>query len=152
MMWLIKFFQKRPTDKTILISRAVFWLLYVWVMYYNLIVLGKGIDSEYFFGSVVLNESNILIAKYIMIAIGIVPVLMWATNICIHKKKYVRIIQIVFGIVLFYIASSLTESPNLDYDVLIGFMGLFPLVAGITGKCITTKCMKYKETITKIRV
>lgn len=152
MMWLIKFFQKRPTDKTILIARAVFGMLYVWVMYYNLIVLGKGIDSEYLFGSVVLNEANMQIAKYVMISIGIVPVIMWATNICIHKKKYVRIIQIIFWILLFYIASSLTESPNLDYDVLIGFMWIFPLFAGITGKCITTKCMKYKETITKIRV
>jgi hypothetical protein len=31
-------------------------------------------------------------------------------------------------------------------------MGLLPLFAGITGKCITSKCLKYREKITKIRV
>lgn len=152
MMWFIKFLQKRPTDKTILIGRVLFWLLYVWVMYYNLMVLGKWIDSEYLFGSFVLDEKWIEIAKYIMISIWIVPVLMWLTNICLLKKKYLRIVQIIFGFVLFYIAWSIEESPKLDFDVLIWFMWFLPLFAGITWKCITTKCMKYKETITKIRV
>lgn len=152
MMWLIKFIQKRPTDKTILVGRIIFWLLYTGVMYYNLIYLGKGIDNEYFFGALVLEENGILIAKYITTAIGLVPIIMGATNICMLKKKYMRIIQVIFAFVLFYIAGSITDSPNLDFDVLIWLMWVLPLVAGITGKCITSKCLKYKEKITKIRV
>lgn len=152
MMWFIKFIQKRPSDKTILSGRILFWLLYIWVMYYNLIYLNKGIDSEYFFGTLVLDAQWIEIAKYIMTGIWIVPVFMWLTNICLLKKKYMRIIQVVFWIVLFYIAGSIEESANLDFDVLIWFMGILPLFAGITGKCITSKCLKYREKITKIRV
>lgn len=152
MMWLIKLIQKRPSDTTILIGRISFWLLYIWVMYYNLVYLGKWIDSQYLFWTVVLNEMNVDIVKYIMISLWVVPVLMWATNICLRKKKYVRIIQIIFWILLFYIAGSITPSASLDFDTLIWFMWLFPLTAWITGKCITTKCMKYKEKIIKIRV
>lgn len=152
MMWLIKFIQKRPSDKTILSGRILFWLLYIWVMYYNLIYLNKGIDSEYFFWTLVLDAQWIEIAKYIMTGIWIVPVFMWLTNICLLKKKYMRIIQVIFWITLFYIAGSIEESANLDFDVLIWFMGLLPLFAGITGKCITSKCLKYREKITKIRV
>jgi hypothetical protein len=88
-------------------------------MYYNLIYLGKGIDNEYFFGTLVLEENGILIAKYIMTAIGLVPIIMGATNICMLKKKYMKIIQVIFAFVLFYIAGSITDSPNLDFDVLI---------------------------------
>lgn len=152
MMGLIKLLQKRPTDKTILVGRVVFGLIYIGVMYYNLIILNKWIDSVYFFGSVELSIEQVQLTKYIMTGIGIVPVLMGLSNICIHKKKFVRIIQIIFGFVLFYIAGSIEESAQLDFDVLIGLMWILPLFAGITGKCITTKCMKYKETITKIRV
>jgi uncharacterized membrane protein len=45
-------------------------------------------------------------------------------NICLLKKKYIRIVQIIFGIVLFYIADQvLPADPDaLDVDVLIGFM------------------------------
>lgn len=152
MIWFIKFLQKRPTDKTILIWRIVFWSLYIWIMYYNLIILNKWIDNEYLFWYLLLDDIYVNIVKYIMISIWIIPIIMWITNICLFKKKYVRIIQIIFWIILFYIASSLKESPTLDYDMIIWFMWLLPLIAWITWKCITTKCMKYKETITKIRI
>lgn len=152
MMWFIKFIQKRPSDKTILGGRILFWLLYIWVMYYNLIYLNKWIDSIYLFGLVELSIEQTEILKYVFTGIWIVPVFMWLTNICLLKKKYMRIVQVVFWIVLFYIAGSIEESANLDFDVLIWFMGLLPLFAGITGKCITSKCLKYREKITKIRV
>ncbi len=152
MMWFIKFIQKRPSDKTILGGRILFWLLYIWVMYYNLIYLNKWIDSIYLFGLVELSIEQTEILKYVFTGIWIVPVFMGLTNICLLKKKYMRIIQVIFWIMLFYIAGSIEESANLDFDVLIWFMGLLPLFAGITGKCITSKCLKYREKITKIRV
>jgi len=49
---------------------------------------------------------------------------MGALNLCLFKKKYVRIIQIVFGIMLFYIADQILplNPDDLDVDVLVGFM------------------------------
>ncbi len=152
LMDFVKIMQKRPTDKTILFWRIGFWLFYIFLMYYNLITLGKNIDNEYFFWLLQVSQENIIITKYVMISIWIIPVLMWITNICLLPKKYIRIVQIIFGIVLFYIAWSIKDSPDLDFDIIIGFMWLLPLIAWITWKCITTKCMKYMEKITKIRV
>lgn len=152
MIGFIKFLQKRPTDKTILFWRIMFWLIYISIMYYNLIILPKWIDSSYLFWLVELSIEQVNILKYIMISIWIVPIIMWAWNICMLKKKYIKIIQIVFWFLLFYIAWSIEDSANLDFDVIIWFMWIFPLLAWITGKCITTKCLKYKEKITKIRV
>ncbi|MDD3302007.1 MAG: DUF2892 domain-containing protein [Candidatus Gracilibacteria bacterium] len=150
MMGLINLLRKRPSDKTILISRIVFGLLLSGSLYYNLISLGKGLDPNFFWVDV--SESTVTIIKYVFISLGLVPILLGVTNLCLFKSKYVRIIQIVFGVVLFYISHKIQESPTLDIDVLIGLMGLFPLIAGITGKCITSKCLKYGQKIEKIRV
>ena len=106
---------------------------------------------------------------------------MGATGICLLKRKYVRMIQSAFGILLFIIGNWLvdtktpivqtpvttTQSGSLDYNAIaetetpskpvnVGFwlalLGVLPLLAGITGKCITSKCIKYGEVIKKIRV
>ncbi|NDK08655.1 DUF2892 domain-containing protein [Candidatus Gracilibacteria bacterium] len=150
MMGFINFMRKRPSDKTILLSRILFGLLLSGSLYYNLIFLDKGLDTNYFWVEV--SEATITYIKYFFIALGIVPLLLGITNMCMFKSKIVRIIQIIFGITLFYVSAKIQESPTLDIDVLILFMGFFPLFAGITGKCITTKCMKYGEKIQKIRV
>lgn len=146
MFEFIKFLQKRPTDKTILVGRVVFGLLFMWVTYYNFIYLGKWLEMWF------VNEENITMIKYIIVSLWLIPLLMGLSNLCLLHKKYMRILQIIFWIIIFYISSSIPETPNLDFDVILFFMGLLPLFAGITGKCITTKCIKYKEKITKIRV
>lgn len=146
MFEFIKFLQKRPTDKTILIGRVVFGLLFMWVTYYNFIYLGKWLEMWF------VNEENITMIKYIIVSLWLIPLLMGLSNLCLLHKKYMRILQIIFWIIIFYISSCIPETPNLDFDVILFFMGLLPLFAGITGKCITTKCIKYKEKITKIRV
>lgn len=155
MIGLIKFLQKRPTDKVILSGRVIFGLTYIAIMYYNLFYLtGKTLDNSYIFGLISLNTQWVEILKYVFTAIGIVPVIMWITNICMLKKKYLKIIQIIFGFFLFYIAGSISIENNasLDFDFVIWMMWVLPLLAGITGKCITSKCLRYWEKITKIRV
>lgn len=77
---------------------------------------------------------------------------MWVTNICLLKKKYMRIVQILFGIILFYVSSIIVDWPSLDVDSLIAIMWIFPLIAWITWKCITSNCMRFNEKITKIRI
>ncbi|MFA5916870.1 MAG: YgaP-like transmembrane domain [Candidatus Gracilibacteria bacterium] len=150
MIGLINFIKKRPSDKTILLSRIVFGLILSGSLYYNLIFLNKGLDTNFFWIDV--SESTVLYIKYFFISLGFVPIIVGITNVCLFKSLKIRILQIVYGILLFYISSKIQESPNLDIDVLIGFMGLFPLFAGITGKCITKKCLNYGYKIEKIRV
>lgn len=150
MMWLIKILQKRPTDNAIRISRVVFWLIMIWALYYNLIHQWDGIDSTYFGQE--LDEQWIIIWKYIMISLWIIPIIMWAANICLLKSKYMRIVQIFFAILIFYISASITESADLEIDTLMWLMWILPLIAWITWKCITKKCLRHWEKITKIRV
>jgi hypothetical protein len=97
-------------------------------------------------------ENQMQNVKYALVALWIIPVIMWAVKICVLKKKYMRIVQIVFWIFLFYISSIIVEGPSLDVDSLIAFMGILPLLAWITWKCIPSYCMKFAEKITKIRV
>ncbi len=150
LMWIAQFAMKRPTDKTIRIWRIVFGLILILSLYYNLIILNKWVETTYF-GQNLANYEMII--KYIVIAIWIVPVFMWATNICLAKKKYVKIIQIIFAILLMFIAwSVLEEYPSIDIDFLVWIMSILPLFAWITWKCITSNCLKYNEKITKIRV
>ena len=150
MMWFIKFMQKRPSDTTIRIARIVFGLILILSLYYNLIVQNGAIDTNFFWVDISENQANYI--KYAMIWLWIIPVFMWASNMCLLKKKHMRIVQGVFGILLFYISGKIVEWPDMDVDTLVAIMWIFPLFAWITWKCITTNCMKYKEKITKIRV
>lgn len=152
MLGMIKTLQKRPSDKSILIARILFWIIYITVLYYNFFLQEdpNTIQNVIFWQELSQNAINYI--TYWIIAIWIVPIIMWVTNICIAKKKIVRIIQILFAIVLFYISSLIVSWPNLDIDSLVLLMWFFPLIAWITGKCITNKCLKYWEKVTKIRV
>lgn len=150
MMWFISFMQKRPSDLTIRSWRILFGLILIWALYYNLIVQWDAIQSNLFW--IDLTEEQLNYVKYTVTWLWIIPIFMWATNLCLLKKKYMRFIQIFFSIVLFYISSIIVEWSSLDVDSLIAFMWILPLIAWITGKCITSNCMKYAEKITKIRV
>lgn len=148
-MWFISFMQKRPSDLTVRISRVLFGLILISTLYYNLIIQWDAIETSFLFMDI---ENKINYVKYGLIALWIIPVFMWAVKICILKKKYMRIVQIVFWIFLFYISSIIVEGPELDIDSLIVFMWILPLIAWITWKCIPSYCMKFAEKITKIRV
>lgn len=142
--------QKRPSDITIRVWRVIFWLILIIAFYYNLIIQWDAIQSNIFWQE--LSGKQIEYVKYFLVALWIIPVFMWAVKICILKKKYMRIIQIIFWILLFYVSSIIVEWPSLDVDSLIAFMWVLPLVAWITWKCIPSYCMKFAEKITKIRV
>ncbi len=152
MFWIIKLLQKRPSDLTIRISRIIFGLILVLSLYYNLIIQGDKIDNNFFWMD--LSQQTVTYITYIFVSIWILPIFMWISNICLLKKKYFKILQILFGISLFYISSQIIplDPDKLDVDVLIWFMWLIPIIVWVSGKFITSNCMKYKEKITKIRV
>ena len=142
--------QKRPSDMTIRVGRIIFGLILILALYYNLIVQWDAIQSTLFWQE--MSAEQLEYIKYGLVALWIIPVFMWATNICLLKKKYMRIIQITFAIILFYISSIIVESSSLDIDSLIALMAFLPLIAWITWKCITSNCLRYAEKVTKIRV
>lgn len=150
MIGALKVLTKRPSDKTIRISEAVFGLIYMTAMYYNLIYQGDAIETN-FFGNTV-SEANINYVKYGFIALGIIPLLRGLTGLNIIKSKYMRIAQITFGIILFYVSSKIVESANLEVDTLVSLMGFVAIISGITGKLITKSGLKHGQKITKIRV
>lgn len=154
MMWLIQFFQKRPSDFTIKTARIIFGLILISSLYYNLIIQWDKLENDFIWIFKNVSESTLNIIKYVLVWLWIIPIIMWLVKICFLKKKYMRIIQIIFWIFLFYISSKIipSDANKLDVDSLIGFMWIFPLIAGITWKCITSKCLKFGEKITKIRV
>lgn len=142
--------QKKPSDNTIKIGRIIFGLILTWSLYYNLIYLGWEIETNYFWVEV--NQAYILYIKYFFTALWLFPLFMWITNMCIMKKKFIRIAQIVFWIFLFYMSSKIVEWASLGVDSLVAIMWFLPLLAWITWKCVTSKCMRFWEKITKIRV
>ena len=144
--------QKRPSDNSIRISRIIFGLIMVSTLYYNLIYQANPntLDSNFFW--IDLSEQAIMIITYIIISLWLIPLFMWISNICLLKKNHMKIVQVIFAICLFYISNQIVEWSEMDIDTLIWFMWIAPLFAGITGKCITSSCLKYNEKITKIRV
>jgi hypothetical protein len=150
MMWLIKILKKRPSDKTIKITRVILGLTLITAWYYNLIYQGDAIENNIFWQA--LSENAMLYIKYTIIALGFIPLIMWLTNICLLKSKYMRILQIISAFVLFYISSIIVESPNLEIDTLIWVMWILPLIWWITWKFTTTKCLRHWQKITKIRI
>jgi len=150
MMWFINFIRKRPSDTTIRIGRIIFWLVLAGTAYYNLIYQGDAMENS--FWGITISDQTAMILKYVLIGMAFVPIIVSLLNICVAKAKYVRIAQIIFWIVLFIFAGLVKDTPDLDFDVLLVFLGFLPLIAWITWKCIPKKCLRYGEKVTKIRV
>jgi len=150
MLKFIQFVQKRPSDNIIRITWILLGLIIIIGWYYNLIYQGDALESSIFGYNI--TEKNSLFIKYRIIALGLFPLVKSLVNKCILQKKYVKYLQLFFAIILFYVSSIIKETANLDFDTLIGFIAIIPLFAGITGKMITSNCLKYGEKITKIRV
>jgi len=150
MFEIIKFIQKRPSDKNIKIWRIIFWLILTLWLYYNLIFQGDSLETNFFWKELSTETLNYI--KYGFIATWIIPLIMWVVNICLLPKKYMRFLQIFFAIILFFISGKILAWDDLDIETLIWIMAILPLLAWITWKCITSNCMKYMEKINKIRI
>lgn len=174
MFKLVAFLQKRPKDRTILMGRIIFGLVIA-------LLLGLNFQEITILHLPDFMQPYEFYKKCGLFIFALVPIFMGATGICLLKRKYLRIVQICFGLVLIIIGNWFIEmkvsntivptnnsqSGSLDYGAItetiptskpvnVGFwialLGILPLLAGITGKCITSKCLKYGEVIKKIRV
>ncbi len=150
MMKLLQFATKRPKDSTILWWLVVFWLIISLANYYNLIYQNDLLETRFFWQDV--SENTVYIIKWLFVGVWLFPLYIWLTRQCILKKKYMRYVQWWMWVLLLYMSSKIVETPKLDVDALLFLLAFPALIAGITGKCITSKCLKYKEKIQKIRV
>ena len=173
MFKFIEFIQKRPKDTTIRLGRIGFGSVLALILGLNLdtIVLNLPVWLKMY-------ETGILYGLFIF---AVMPIFMGASNVCLLKRKHIRIIQTCFGILLMFLGNSLidtkwvtqidpiitSQSGSLDYGnitevssakkpVNVGFwialLGIIPLLCWISGKCITSTCLKHGEVIKKIRV
>lgn len=149
---IAEFLQKRPSDLTIRIWRVVFWLLYVLVLYYNFFMqeTPNVIQDSIFW--VTIGENTKTIISYTIVAFWIFPIITWLTDLTFMKSKYVRILELIYAVILFYFSHIIIEWANLDIDVLVFFLAFIPLVWWITWKFITKKWLNYGYKVTKIRV
>lgn len=150
MLKIIQFVQKRPSDNTVRITWIIFGLIIILAGYYNLIYQGDALN-ETIFGYEVSEKAAVFI-KYRIIALGAFPLVKWIVNKCFLPKKYIKYLQLLLALLLFTASSTIKETSQLDFDTLLVFMWLLPLFSWITGKFITSTCLKYWEKVTKIRV
>lgn len=172
MMKFIEFLKSRPSDKNIRIWRTIFWLIILLLLsiYLNSYKLSLP-DSI---------KPYEMIIKYCLFILWVVPIIMWIFDPCFAKRKYVKIIQLIFWVALIVVwnmiyfdikpkaeikqnttnwsidINSLNTTEKTESKINIGFwlslLSILPILAGITWKCITQKCFKHWEIITKIRV
>ena len=150
MLKFIQFVQKRPSDTTIRMTWIIFGLIIILGGYYNLIHQGDALENTAFGYELTTEISNYI--KYAIIALGVFPLLKSIINKCLLPKKYIKYLQLFLALLIFTAASTIQETSELDFDTLLVLMGLLPLFWWITGKFITSSCLKYGEKVTKIRV
>ncbi|RKW22387.1 hypothetical protein D8B46_05490 [Candidatus Gracilibacteria bacterium] len=158
MFEFIKFLQKRPKDSTIIIIRLIFGLLLISVLYYNFFLQGEEsnqIEKTILFGAVPDTTPISDYIKYGIVGLGVFPLAFGIFGIFkmpLAKKKYIRIAQLIFAVLLWYSAGIVVNTESLDINEFLVFAGFLPFFAGLTGKLITSNGLKYGEKITKIRV
>ena len=169
----ISFFQKRPSDNQIRIFRVVFGLALL-----SLVGLSYGHTA---FGTNQNPQVTIALFALLGL-IGALPLVSGATGACFLKRKQMKKVQMTLGLLLIVIGSQMnpilpkeaTPTPTaqsgseVSFDELtkksekpatpfvgggmIAFLGFIFFVAGLSGKTITSNCLKHGEKITKIRV
>lgn len=146
-LWLL---MKRPSNTQIRSIKTAFWIA--------LILTGIAAFSlnwlmleESIFG-IALADNEKLIAQYMIIALWIPLIILWWLDISLLSRGRTRILQIVFWVLLMIVGGMFQNTPTLSVDIFYPLFGFMCIIAGISGKMITTKGLKYGQKVTKIRV
>lgn len=174
MLKFVEFLKKRPKDNTIRLMRILFWLLIIFLLWlylteYKINILPSSMSVQ-----------TVMYIKYSLFILWLLPILFGIINPCIAKRKYIKIAQIIFGILLMFLWNNISvlpkwwvvveiksntwtinledisnktkESKPVNVGFYIALIWFLQIIGWISGKCITSKCIKHWETITKIRV
>ncbi len=168
MFQFIEFLKKRPSDTTIRIIRILFSLGTAGLLVLAAKDYSLPFQSHY--------ESFALYAKYALAAVFVIhAVVFGAIGICFCKRSLMKKLQMIVGVLMIItgnfigkveaptpqatpntqvsISAIATETPKpINVGFYFALLGFLPLLSGISGKMIMSKCLKHGETITKIRV
>jgi len=150
MMNFLQILMKRPTDKNIRIGKVLFWLIITGTAYFTFFINDIAIQESIFWSTLTTELQNLI--KYLLVALWIIPLLLGAFDINLVERKYARILQIVYAIILFWYSGIIIGWAKLWMETLYFVLAFIPLIGWITGKFITKKWLKAKQKITKIRV
>lgn len=147
-LWILA---KRPSDRFILVSRAMFGVVIWAVLYYNLIYLNKAIELQYF--GYDLTSYELYIKYGITALMSIPPFLLWITGYPLLMKNKMRMLQAFCGFLLIYVGTFVVvDTPGMDFDFVLNLFGFFAILVWISGKMITKKGLRFGEKVTKVRV
>ena len=150
MMKFLQLLMKRPSDSQVRYGKIIIGIM--------LIVTGivafqvQNLELENSVLGIALDANTKNIISYLLIGFWAIPLILWGLDINILSRGYTRILQIVFGILLFIISGMFIDTATLSVDIIYFLIGLVVFFAGVTGKAITKKGLKHGQKITKIRV
>ena len=149
-MKLVQLIMKRPSNTQIRTAKAFLWvaitLTWLAAFYLNGLELNESIFGFW------LDDTSKLIVQYLIIALGLPLLILWSLDISLLSRGRTRILQIVFWVLLIMVWGMFQNTPTLSVDIFYPLFGLLSIIAGTSGKAITTKGLKYGQKVTKIRV
>ncbi len=150
MMNFLQLLMKRPTDKQIRYAKIFLWivLIVLWVVAFW--VQHLTLENTIFWFNIDPMTQKIL--AYVIIALGVFPLVMGWLDINLLSRGRTRILQAIFWVLLMFVSGLFIDSASLTVDIFYFLIGLIVAIAGITGKAITKKGLKTGQKITKIRV
>jgi len=141
---------KRPSDSQIRIAKIVLGIMLILTGIAAFNIQNLSLENSIF--GINLDATSKQYISYIIMGIGIIPLVLWGLDINLLSRGRTRILQIVFAIILFIISGMFVETPTLSVDIFYFLLWLVVFIAGVTGKAITKKGLKTGQKITKIRV
>lgn len=149
-MKFLALLMKRPSDIQIRYAKMLLGILLILTGILAFGVQKLQIENSIFGISLTENAKNML--SYILIALGAFPLVMGGLDLHLLSRGRTRILQIIFGVLLIIISTIFVDTATLSVDIFYFLIGFVVALAGITGKAITQKGLKYGQKITKIRV
>ncbi len=141
---------KRPSDTHIRYGKVLAWTLIILTGILAIWIQGLELKESIFW--ITLSDQGKSVVSYIIIALGVFPLVLWGLDIPLLSRGYTRIAQSLFGVLLICISWMFQETASLGAGILYFFIGLFILFAGISGKAVTKKGLRHGQKIQKIRV
>ena len=150
MMKFLALLMKRPSDIQVRYAKIILGALLIIIGILAFWVQKLQIENSFF--GIALDDTTKMILSYIIIALGVFPLVMGWLDLHILSRGRTRILQVIFGVLLIIISTIFIDTATLSVDIFYFILGLIVSIAGITGKAITQKGLKYGQKITKIRV
>lgn len=141
---------KRPNDKQIRYAKIALWIALILIGLVAFRVQNLVLENSLF--GIALDANAKFYIGHAIIALWIIPLVLWGLDINLLSRGRTRILQIIFAVLLMIISGAFIDTATLSVDIFYFLIGLVVFFAWATGKAITKKGLKTGQKITKIRV